>query len=145
MSYTIRVRIRHTSTDACFRIAEMAVWHFANGGAWTETDGILTLTMGGSGTSGMLRLQTQEGEEAWTLTAGIHNYKPWVHIITDVARNETSPVLLPQYYGGKFSYTQIPRAPTASARNRELRTFTATFGNPEGRYYPLDVVIGRKS
>ncbi|KAI1124685.1 fruit body lectin [Nemania abortiva] len=141
MSYTVRVRVRHNSADAYFRIAEMAVWHYANGGAWADSDGVLTLTMGGSGTSGMLRLQSESGEERFTVAIGVHNYNPWVHILPDVATNETTIVLLPQYYaGGKHS--SIPIAPKCNARSSASRNFAAEFTRTEGHKYSMDIVIG---
>lgn len=48
MSYTVRVRVRHNKPDAYFHIAEMAVWHYANGGAWANSDGALVLTVSNS-------------------------------------------------------------------------------------------------
>ncbi|KAI1157552.1 fruit body lectin [Nemania serpens] len=141
MSYTVRVRIRHNSTDAYFRTAEMAVWHYANGGSWADSDGQLTLTMGGSGTSGMLRLQTNNDGEPFTVAIGVHNYAPWVHVLPDVARNETTVVLLPQYYaGGKYS--GVPVVPACEVRNSAGRKLAAAFRNTEGQTYTLDIVIG---
>ncbi|KAI0454289.1 fruit body lectin [Xylaria acuta] len=141
MSYTVRVRVRHGNTDAYFHIAEMAVWHYANGGAWANSDGVLMLTMGGSGTSGMLRFQTDNGKEPFTVVIGVHNYKPWVHILADVPPNETTVVLLPQYYaGGKHS--GVPIVPTCNIHNSVQRNLSAAFRGTEGRDYTLDLVIG---
>ncbi|RWA08697.1 hypothetical protein EKO27_g6400 [Xylaria grammica] len=141
MSYTVRVRVRHAKADAYFHIAEMAVWHYANGGSWFNSDGVLKLTMGGSGTSGMLRYQNDAGEEPFTVVMGVHNYKPWVHIIPDVPRNETCVVLLPQYYaGGKYS--GVPIVPTCTVNNSAQRSLTATFDGTEGHDYKLDIFIG---
>ncbi|KAI0102194.1 fruit body lectin [Nemania sp. FL0031] len=141
MSYTVRVRVRHTSADAYFRIAEMAVWHYANGGAWADSDGVLTLTMGGSGTSGMLRFQSENGEERFTVAIGVHNWNPWVHILPDVATNETTIVLLPEYYaGGKHS--GIPIVPKCSAQSSASRNFSAEYTRTEGHKYSMEIVIG---
>ncbi|KAI0182614.1 fruit body lectin [Xylaria flabelliformis] len=141
MSYTVRVRVRHNKTDAYFHIAEMAVWHYANGGSWANSDGVLKLTMGGSGTSGMLRFQTDNGAEPFTVVMGVHNWKPWVHILPDVLPNETTVVLLPQYYaGGKHS--GVPIVPTCNALNSAQRNLSAAFRDAEGRDYTLDLIIG---
>ncbi|KAI1820721.1 fruit body lectin [Xylaria intraflava] len=140
MSYSVRVHIRQNSTDAYFQIAEQAVWHYANGGAWTYGDGVLRLTMGGSGTSGMLRLQT-DGDERFAVVIGVHNYRPWVHVLPDVARDETAVVLLPQYYsGGKHS--GVPVVPACEVVNSARRRLSAAFTRTEGRDYSLDIVIG---
>ncbi|KAI1197739.1 fruit body lectin [Nemania serpens] len=141
MSYTVRVRIRHNTTDAYFRPAEMAVWHYANGGSWTDSDAVLTLTMGGSGTSGMLRLQADDGREPFTVVIGVHNYAPWVHVLPDVLPSETTVVLLPQYYaGGKHS--GVPIVPACEVQNSAGRKLAAAFRSTEGQTFSLDIVIG---
>jgi hypothetical protein len=141
MSYTVRVRVRHNSADVYFRVAEMAVWHYANGGVWADSDSVLTLTMGGSGTSGMLRFQSENGEERFAVTIGVHNYNPWVHILPDVATNETTIVLLPQYYaGGKHS--NIPIVPRCNVQSSVPRNFSAEFTRNEGNKYSMEIVIG---
>ncbi|KAJ2986601.1 hypothetical protein NUW58_g4948 [Xylaria curta] len=141
MSYSVRVRVRHNCSDAYFHVAEMAVWHYANGGSWANSDGVLMLTMGGSGTSGMLRFQTSDDKEPFTVVLGVHNWKPWVHVLTDVAPNETTVALLPQYYaGGKHSGVAI--VPSVTVQNSACRNISATYKNTEGRDYSVDIVIG---
>ncbi|KAJ8126000.1 hypothetical protein O1611_g7638 [Lasiodiplodia mahajangana] len=111
------------------------------GGAWADSDGVLTLTMGGSGTSGMLRFQSENGEERFTVAIGVHNWNPWVHILPDVATNETTIVLLPEYYaGGKHS--GIPIVPKCSAQSSASRNFSAEFTRTEGKRYSMEIVIG---
>ncbi|MFD9359892.1 hypothetical protein [Streptomyces sp. NPDC060031] len=46
-----RVVARYTAHD----VQERTVWHFANGGEWHFNSGEHQLSMGGSGTSGLLR------------------------------------------------------------------------------------------
>ncbi|KAI0406773.1 fruit body lectin [Xylaria palmicola] len=143
MSYTVRVRARNANNAPYFHIAEMAVWHYANGGSWLNSDGVLKLTMGGSGTSGMLRYQTEAGGEPFTVVIGVHNYNPWVHILPDVAPNETCVALLPQYYaGGKHS--GVPIVTACTVHNSANRSLAATFasGGTDGRNYTLDITIG---
>ncbi|KAJ8110345.1 hypothetical protein ONZ43_g5891 [Nemania bipapillata] len=138
MAYTVRVRARQPNANAYFHVAEMAAFH---SGSWSNTDGVLKLTMSASGTSGMLRYQTETGAEAFTVAIGVHNYKPWVHILPDVAPSETCVALLPQYYaGGKHS--GIPIVPTCTVYNSAQRSLTATFVSTEGHDYSLDIVIG---
>lgn len=96
--------------------------------------------MGGSGTSGMLRFQTDNGGEPFTVVMGVHNWKPWVHILPDVLPNETTVVLLPQYYaGGKHS--GVPIVPTCSVLNSAQRNLSAAIRDAEGRDYTLDLTI----
>jgi Fungal fruit body lectin len=40
----------------------MTVWHYANGGTWSESNGALALTMGRSSTSGTLRFVADKSE-----------------------------------------------------------------------------------
>ncbi|KAI0869976.1 fruit body lectin [Hypoxylon argillaceum] len=138
MSYTVRVRVRHSRADVYFRIAEMAVYY---DGAWADSDSVLKLTMGGSGTSGMLRFQSEDGDERFAVAIGVHNYKPWVHILPDLATSETTIVLLPQYYaGGKHS--GIPIVPKCNVQSSGPRDFSAEFTRNEGNRYSMEIVIG---
>ncbi|KAG1865908.1 Cytolysin/lectin [Suillus subalutaceus] len=73
MSYTISVRtVDATSFNPGFTLVEKTVWHYANGGTWTNTGSIQTLAMGGSGTSGTLRFRSDFGEE-FLVAMGVHN------------------------------------------------------------------------
>ena len=145
MSYSIKARVYQTNTNAYFRIIEKGVWHYANGGTWTDQDGVLTLTMGGSGTSGMLRFMTEQGKEAFFIAFGVHNYKPWVDIITGLADEVTCVKALPEYYND----TNPPRAKSREAQrtsqsilNIDNRTIAAKYKVADGKNLELDIVIG---
>ncbi|KAG0696919.1 lectin 2b [Suillus ampliporus] len=98
MSYTIAVRIVDASaSDPGFKLVEKTVWHYANGGTWSNTDSIETLVMGGSGTSGSLRFRNGAGEE-FLVTLGVHNYKRWCDVVTDLATGDTGMKIQPEYY-----------------------------------------------
>ncbi|GKZ80429.1 hypothetical protein AnigIFM56816_004650 [Aspergillus niger] len=57
MLYTLPVAIINDTEDI-LTVIEKTSWYYAKGGAWTEDAGHkLTLTLGGSGTSGMLRIR----------------------------------------------------------------------------------------
>ncbi|OBZ77384.1 Boletus edulis lectin [Grifola frondosa] len=71
--YTIHVNINQYCGDR-FHVVEKTVWHYANGGRWSECNGQLTLTMGGSGTSGTLRFKNPCGDY-FVVALGVHNYK----------------------------------------------------------------------
>ncbi|KAG1721744.1 lectin 2a [Suillus lakei] len=107
MSYTITVRIVDASAgDPGFTLVEKTVWHYANGGTWSNTDSIETLVMGGSGTSGVLRFRNGTGEE-FLVTLGIHNYKRWCDIVTDLAPGDTAMKIQPEYYSDSSSRNQM--------------------------------------
>ncbi|OJA08914.1 hypothetical protein AZE42_07364 [Rhizopogon vesiculosus] len=95
MSYTISVRtIDITANDPGFTIVEKSVW---SGGRWSNTDSIQTLFMNGSGTSGALRFRNGAGEEFLVLL-GVHNYKRWCDVVTDLAPADTGVKIQPDYY-----------------------------------------------
>ncbi|KAL5360129.1 fungal fruit body lectin [Aspergillus floccosus] len=102
MSYTINLSVRNSTSDA-LAVVEKACWHYANGGTWTEQDGQHVLSMGGSGTSGMLRFKSSSGE-IFTIVLGIHNYEPWGDLQVNLRDDDTTAKMLPEYYsGGKYS------------------------------------------
>ena len=96
MSYTTVVRVVDSS-DTGFTACEETVWYYANGGTWSDTDGVMTLSMGGSGTSGGLRFKGKSGEE-FIVMLGVHNYKRWCDIVVDLAAGDTNLKIQPTYY-----------------------------------------------
>ncbi|KAG2366745.1 lectin [Suillus spraguei] len=98
MSYTISARpIDNTSYYPGFTLVEKTVWYYANGGTWSDTGSSLTLVMGGSGTSGAVRFRNGSGEE-FLVVLGVHNYKRWCDIVTDLAPGDTAMKIQPEYY-----------------------------------------------
>ena len=103
MSYSITLHVYQRNPGrGFFHIVEQTVWHFANGGTWSEANGALTLTQGGSGTSGVLRFLSDKGERI-TVAVGVHNYKRWCDVVTGLKPDETALVINGQYYnnGGR--------------------------------------------
>ncbi|KAK2596099.1 hypothetical protein QQS21_006446 [Conoideocrella luteorostrata] len=147
MSYNIQVRIYQSDIHNFFHVVERGVWNYANGGSWTEQDGALKLAMGGSGTSGILRFKPENGDEAFFVIAGVHNYKPWVDIVTGLANNVTGASALPEYYNNTHAERVKAREAqrtTCSVYNVARRTISATFKSGEGHDLALDIVIGNK-
>jgi hypothetical protein len=144
MSYTVQVRIYQTSTNAFFHVVEKACWHYANGSQWLEQNGMYTLTMGNSGTSGMLRFKTDQGKEAFFVALGVHNYKPWVDIVTGLADDVTCVKALPEYYGNASDRTRAREAQKTelSILNADRRNISARYRVREGNNLQLDIVIG---
>ena len=97
MSYTIVCQVYQTNPNAFFRIVEKTVWQYANGGTWSEVNGTQVLTMGGSGTCGSLRFVADTGEN-FIVTLGVHNYKRWCDIVTDLKSGNTGVEIQPTYY-----------------------------------------------
>ncbi|KAM5349657.1 hypothetical protein ACJ41O_006162 [Fusarium nematophilum] len=145
MSYSIKTRVYQTNTNAYFRIVEKGVWHYANGGTWADHDGLLTLTMGGSGTSGMLRFMTEEGREAFYIALGVHNYKPWVDIVTGLGNDITCVKALPEYYNDTHRercQSREAQRTNQSILNIDRRTISVNYKVAEGHNLELDIVIG---
>ncbi|KAI5463645.1 lectin [Mariannaea sp. PMI_226] len=145
MSYSIKVRVYQTNPNAYFKCVEKGVWHYANGGTWTEQDGVLTLTMGGSGTSGMVRFMTEQGKEAFFIAMGVHNYKPWLDIITGLADDITCVKALPEYYNNtnpERCRSREAQRTSESILNIDRRTIAASYKVAEGHNLELNIVLG---
>ncbi|GLB42678.1 hypothetical protein LshimejAT787_1201270 [Lyophyllum shimeji] len=103
MAYIARVNVVN-ATDATIKDIERTVWHYANGGSWILDDHIFVLTMGGSGTSGMMRFLDTATGEVFAVLVGVHNWKPWCDVVTDLTTKDTCMEIHPSYYaGGKRS------------------------------------------
>ncbi|KAG0614070.1 hypothetical protein M758_6G149200 [Ceratodon purpureus] len=96
-TYTVHVRVIQTEPSSWFSVVEKTVWKYANGGTWSNCNGEHTLTMGGSGTSGALRLKNPQGEY-FLVVLGIHNYVRWCDIVPDLTSSETGVDTHPKYY-----------------------------------------------
>ncbi|KAF4430547.1 hypothetical protein F53441_13951 [Fusarium austroafricanum] len=144
MSYTIKVRVYQTSQNAYFHIVEKACWYYANGSEWREENGVLTLHMGGSGTSGMLRFKTEEGKEAFFVAMGVHNYKPWVDTVTGLADNVTCGKALPEYYGESSERTRSRESQRTEQTilNIDRRNISTKYRVHNGQNLELDIIIG---
>ncbi|KIK57113.1 hypothetical protein GYMLUDRAFT_87113 [Collybiopsis luxurians FD-317 M1] len=145
MSYSIKVKVYQTNTNAFFQLVEKDVWYYANGGVWNESDGVHKLSMGGSGTSGMLRFRSEQGNEAFWVAQGVHNYKPWVDIVTNLTNDYTGVKGLPEYYGstvpGRAQAREAQRT-SWQAVNAQGRKITANFTVSSGNNLELNIIIG---
>ncbi|XP_006455253.1 XCL-like lectin [Agaricus bisporus var. bisporus H97] len=129
MSYTVTVRVYQTNPNTFFRRVEETVWKYANGGTWDEAKGEYVLTMGGSGTSGSLRFISDTGER-FVATFGVHNYKRWCDIVTDLTDEQTALVINQEYYG-------VPERD--QARERQLESYNVS--NAKGRNFAVKYTI----
>lgn len=141
MSYKITARIYQTNTNAYFHLVEQTVWNYANGGTWTEANGEKTLTIGGSGTSGTLRFESDTGER-FIVAIGVHNYKRWVDIVTGLAPDQTGVVINAEYYNNVRSFAREKQLSTYTVTSKAGRKFTATYTVAEGNDLKLNIIIG---
>jgi hypothetical protein len=100
MSYKISLRVfQRDPGRGFFYIVEKTVF---TKGTWSEVNDTHTLTMNGSGTSGVLRFLSDKNE-LFTVAVGVHNYKRWCDIVGGITENDTALVINGQYYnnGGR--------------------------------------------
>ncbi|KAI1410101.1 fruit body lectin [Hypoxylon sp. FL1857] len=145
MSYSIKVRVYQTNVNAFFSIVEKSIWHYANGGTWVETGGEHTLTIGGSGTSGMLRFVAADGAEPFWVAVGVHNSVRWVDIVTNLTGEDTCVKSLPDYYNnGNPERVKAREAQRVkwTATNASGRRISAEYSVSDGHDLELNVVIG---
>ena len=103
MSYCITLCVYQTNPErGHFCVVEQTVWHYANGGTWCGSNDMLNLTMGGSGTSGVVRFMSDKGERI-TVAVGVHNDKRWCDVVTGLEPKDTALLINGQYYnnGGR--------------------------------------------
>ncbi|KAH9077786.1 fungal fruit body lectin [Lactarius deliciosus] len=131
--YSIKVLIFQTNPhqNEFFRVVEKTVWNYANGGTWSEVDGCDILRMNGSGTSGALRLLSNKGQGC-IITLGVHNYKRWGDIITNLKDDQTACVINPQYYSKDHPNME-------KQRERQLTSFETT--DLQGRKFSFEYVV----
>jgi Fungal fruit body lectin len=144
MSYKITVRVYQTNQNAFFQIVEKTMWEYANGGTWTQENGQEVITMGGSGTSGTLRFVADTGEN-FIVALGVHNYKRWCDIVTNLANNEPGVIINPQYYNSQNPDREAQREKqltTYSVANSKGRKFTVTYTVTDGNDLKANIIIG---
>jgi len=144
MSYTITAQVYQTDTNAFFHVVEKTVWKYANGGTWGETNGAHVLTMGGSGTSGSLRFLADTGEN-FIITLGVHNYKRWGDIVTNLTNDQTGVIITPQYYSDDHKDREAQREKqltTYGVPNLKGRKFSFNYTVTEGNNLKVNIIIG---
>jgi len=133
MSYSIKVSVYQTNpaSNTFFRVVEKTVWKYANGGTWDEVEGYHVLKMAGSGTSGSLRLLFNTGE-SFVVTFGVHKFKRWGDIVTDLKNDQTACTINPEYYSLEHPFRQWQREKLLSAYE---------VSDLQGRKYSLDYTV----
>ena len=144
MSYTITAEVYQTNQNAFFHVVEKTVWHYANGGTWGKTNGAYVLAMGGSGTCGSLRFMSDTGEN-FIITLGVHNYKRWGDIVTNLKNDETGVIMTPQYYSDSHKDREKQREAqltSYSVPNVKGRKFSFIYTEAEGHNLKVKIIIG---
>ena len=133
MSYKIKVFLYQTNpaSGKYFRLVEDTVWKFANGGTWDEVNGYYVLKMGGSGTSGSLRFVSDAGG-SFVVTLGVHNYKRWGDIVTNLKDDQTACIINPEYYSQDCSNRE---------KQREKQLSTYQVADSKGVKYSFEYTV----
>ncbi|KAG8995302.1 hypothetical protein FRB94_009296 [Tulasnella sp. JGI-2019a] len=98
--YTIKATVFQTRRPF-LDINDVAV--HCDSGTW-DADPVactFTLKMKESGTSGALLYRSSD-QDACCFVLGIHNYKPWCNVVTNIAPNDTASSILNTFYGKGF-------------------------------------------
>lgn len=142
MSYTISIRVVQSDIEDYFVSVERTVWHYANGGTWTESNNEHLLTIGGSGTCGTLRYRSESGE-SFLVAVGVHNYKRWVDIVPDLAEAQTGELLSAEYYSGskraRRREKQLSHHEVTLASGRSVKV---NYTVADGHNLKADLIIG---
>ncbi|KAJ7903937.1 fungal fruit body lectin [Mycena leptocephala] len=141
MSYKITLRVYQTNPNAYFRIVEKTVWNHANGGTWSESDGEQVLIMGGSGTSGILRFLSDTGEY-FLVAIGVHNYKRWCDIVSNITPDMTGATVHPEYYTGGRAFVRERQLASYGGPNAQGRSLDIKFTVAEGNDLKAYIIIG---
>ena len=141
MSYKITARVFRTNTNAFFRIVEKTVFLR---GTWAEVDEQHVLTMDSSGTSGTLRFKPDGAGEEVVVALGVHNYKRWGDIVTNLTDEQTGVVINPQYYDGTAdrAHARESQRSEYSVKNLQGRNFTVNYTVNEGNDLRANIIIG---
>ena len=143
MSYSITLHIYQKDPSfGSFSIVEQTVWYYANGGTWTDASGALTLTMGGSGTSGVIRFKSTKGELI-TVAVGVHNYKRWCDVVTGLKPEQTALKINGEYYNnGGRDWVREKQETEHSATSPSGTKVTIKYTVTEGNNLAANIIIG---
>ncbi|KAF8228702.1 HET-domain-containing protein [Tricholoma matsutake] len=80
--------------------AEFAISEALPSDFWSTKNGTKLLSMGGSGTSGLLMFRNRTSGEEFAVMLGVHNYIVWTDVVTNFG-DETPQSIRDSYYGQK--------------------------------------------
>ena len=115
--------------------------------SWSEANGLIRLSMGGSGTSGCLMFMNKATREKFAVTLGVHNYAPWEDIATTFG-DESAEDIRDSFYGNGRSKGKRNVWDACDGLYRKSddlmqdRSVVVTFEVVEGKKrYPTEVVV----
>ena len=146
MAYNIAVRVfQPTDPSIKFDIIEQGV--FTPDSYWSQdANGLRTLKMTRSGTSGALRFLCEKTGENFVITLGVHNYHPWGDLLAGLGNKESASDTLRSYYRPQYGGTGNPErvsivAQTSKSVTHNGRTYSFVFTVTSGNDLDVDVKI----
>lgn len=143
MSYKITIRVFQTNSNAYFHLGEQTIWNYAKGGTWSDIHNELVLDMGDSGTSGTLRFVSSDMKEQFVLAVGVHNYKRWADIVTNLTHEQTGTSIQAEYYNeGRRAYAREKQLANYQVANAGGRNFSINYTVEDGDDLRANLIIG---
>ncbi|KAJ7725643.1 hypothetical protein DFH07DRAFT_853844 [Mycena maculata] len=141
--YTITIRVFQSKpgSGVFFRVVEQMT-RYANTNEWNVVPGGLAFKSGYSGTSGSLRFVDKGGEQ-FVVSVGVHNYKRWCDIVTDLSTAQTAATVNAEYNTNASHISQREKQLTrCTVSSNKGRTIQVNYSVAEGNNLVADVIIG---
>jgi hypothetical protein len=128
MSYNINLRVINDTADTLTLVEKTCL---NNNITWTSSESGHRLSMPNSGTSGLLRFKTSQGD-FFSVLIGVHNYKRWCDIVVDTTL--TGVELHPKYYQEAAPEFQLlwKQLPEISKKTAKGKTITVKYYVADG-------------
>lgn len=99
--------------------------------------------MGGSGTSGTIRFLAQDTGEMFIVALGVHNYKRWCDVVTNLKQEQTGVLINPEYYNkGGRDFMREKQLASYSVKNAKGRKIEVKFTKEDGQDLKCNIIIG---
>ncbi|KAJ7930900.1 fungal fruit body lectin [Mycena leptocephala] len=141
--YMITVRVFQSKPDSgvFFRVVEQMT-RYANTNEWNVVPGGLAFKSAYSDTSGSLRFADKGGEQ-FIVSFGVHNFKRWCDIVTDLSTAQTAATVNAEYNTNASRISQREKQLThCTVSSNKGRTIQVNYSVAEGTNLVADVIIG---
>ncbi|KAK7688526.1 hypothetical protein QCA50_008064 [Cerrena zonata] len=103
VTYQYRMRFQFDAINGeAFRAIDKGLCLNSTYDKWEDlSDSSFLLYLHHSGTSGSLLLLNDKTGERFSVAAGMHNYRPWCDILTDLPEEANSDTITSSYYGSR--------------------------------------------
>jgi Fungal fruit body lectin len=97
-----------------------------------------------AGTCGSLRFVSNNGDN-FIITLGVHNYKRWGDIVTNLTNDQTGVIITPEYYDDDHRDREQQREKqltTYSVTSATGRHYAFNYTGTEGNNFTVNIIIG---